>query len=551
MHKPSYYDFSKNAQKVKSMANKLCKVGKNVHKVISELIGLLLIVLALDPILGFLPWWLSTALGVIIISLIVYEYQPRLTKPVWGSFAEKLSVRFTSVVYVCVTLLFLKLEIKGVFEDTPLSFSLILAAIFGSLPIIMVVWGWLFSKQLKEDELVSFWGILVGSQERATRGWKETKSIHKSLIETFDETLWRYLPGAIMTLFLLLTLLLFTVFEYLSVLFAFILLIWLVERVHSFRKKARSSIVSSENVDLQKIVYFLVGQNLFSAKGIFGLICIIVGFLIASIWIFMAFAVFYMNSFLLLIFQQSSSENFFLLVFVLLWASLFAPSGVYQFYFWYVMLKRYGKFVSLWNEKNFSKEINTIALPIWGDISFLISCLLPTFIVIIASIVGHFLIPFIISSSFCVFYSFLLLSSIRRQKHEREIYPEKLYRDNLRIPIALFFTTTSVTLVALVFSFFQFSGGVDIKEYFGPMFLGLLLCSFFYLEDWWRWTESKFRDSLREIFLHWFGVPILLFPPLLIFAFTFPYLKGLIGVSLILLSGVCAYGILIDIKKNR
>jgi len=167
--------------------------------------------------------------------------------------------------------------------------------------------------------------------------------------------------------------------------------------------------------------------------------------------------------------------------------------------------------------------------------------------VIIVSREWHFLIPFIISFSVCGFYSFLLISSIRRQKHEREIYPEKLYRDNLRIPIALFFTTTSVTLLALVFSSFQFSGGVDIKEYFSPMFLGVLLCSLFYLEDWWRWTESKFGDSLREIFLHWFGVPILLFPPLIALAFILSYLKVLIGVSLILLSVVCTYGILIDI----
>ena len=324
------------------MANKLRRVGKSVHKVISNLIGLLLIVLTLNPILGFLPWWLSTALGLITISLIVYEFQPRLTKPVWGSFAEKWSVRLTCVAYVCVTLLFLKLQIKGAFEDTPISFSLILTGIIVSLLIIMVAWGWSFSKQLKEDELVRVWGILLGSQERANRGWKETKSLPKSLTKTFGETLWRYLPGVIMALFLLLTLLLFTAFEYLSVLFAFLLLIWLAGRAYSFRKRAKSSNVPSENVDLQKIIYFFIGQNLFSAKGIFGLICIIVGFLIASIWIFMAFAIFYMNSFFLLIFQQSSLENLFTPFFVLLWASLFAPSGVYQFYFWYVMLKRYG-----------------------------------------------------------------------------------------------------------------------------------------------------------------------------------------------------------------
>ncbi|MCD4768843.1 MAG: hypothetical protein K8R35_01585 [Bacteroidales bacterium] len=190
------------------------------------------------------------------------------------------------------------------------------------------------------------------------------------------------------------------------------------------------------------------------AKQLSGFLCFMIGIIMVALYSMNFFDIF---ADLQLILSEDFDTFIIGLIFSIHGLS-FALAIIFQLYFWYILILRFGNFLDIWiAKKDPSVKIDVPRLPTGGFPIFLINAiligcfldsrislwyLLETIISILQHICGDafsylkLVVVFIFIISLPLFFEIYLLYSTIKNRKEKEKDPSNLYRDNIRIPFA-------------------------------------------------------------------------------------------------------------------
>lgn len=169
---------------------------------------------------------------------------------------------------------------------------------------------------------------------------------------------------------------------------------------------------------------------------------------------------------------------------------LLLPPFIYQFIFWYVMLRRFPSFFYCW--KNGFSRSKSFSLPTGGLYAFIVSC-------VYSYIFFHFfenvsqlreLTFLLLLSVISFFYIGLILHTVKKWRKKEII--EDIYRDNFRIPLAF-----SIQLMSSL-PFYMFSIRYPIPDASFSLYLILHLSLVivylivFFIADWLRFLDNRY-----------------------------------------------------------
>jgi len=213
---------------------------------------------------------------------------------------------------------------------------------------LLLAWpvGLLYKKASKKPIFKQkFWQVLcrcLGSN--AVEEWRKVEQLPpSSLIRNMEEFLWQYTPGLFLTIvFGLMSFLTWFIISTTSKLFAVVLIFWILiylcnkllskHRTKFQRRRMPTEEVKKALLDILKVIKF-------NEKGIYSFLTILVGLAYSCMinYTSLSLLITRLNTFTLFWFQLF----YFLL---LLFEGLLS---VYQFIFWYVIIKRFPSYIML------------------------------------------------------------------------------------------------------------------------------------------------------------------------------------------------------------
>jgi hypothetical protein len=434
---------------------------------------------SVNEIFEFLRQELSIVFSLLVLCVFLYKYQLKITKELYGAFAELRWVRAVITAQAAFGFFVASLGSIG-FNYIIISFyvPLLLGLVFG-YTIRLNVMG--------KPKEVPFWrAIGVAKKVKIDDEWEEIETLPESVIKKFNKFLWWFAPGLFLSFIGSIFSLFFFVFGLYSVYTCMFLLpfgVWLLRNAYlTFRTKRKDHVIPEikKGYGFEKKLLSAVSSIILkSDKGVCELLNVFAGLMFSALFLFIG-----IGSPSIIIPTPDPSEfvknNFILLILYFLFLII---SQAYLFYFWYAIVRRLPDFTNLWQTRDFSGKINTILLPIGGVPLSIVSWF---FIVIFPFLILKLPMPllslFLLSLILC--YSSLIIYSFMR-RGKRETNSKYLYRDNVRIPIISAIPMISIGLLA-----HHLPGGVL------PFFT--FLCSFFiiflyfYLPDWQRFVKSKY-----------------------------------------------------------
>ena len=303
-----------------------------------------------------------------------------------------------------------------------------------------------------------------------------------------------------------------------SILLTILIVIWLTNDIyHVIKKKSLADVIKTmfKGKDIKKEILTPLFSNMtyeVLAKQLAGIITIIVTFFIIALTIFLI--------------QQKSPIRIPILLYV--------PILGYQFYFLYILSKRFNQFLDTWKEYSNevkSKEIDALPLPTGDIFMFTINSM---FIGLLFGPIYRTTRLFFLSLVILSLVNILLLIHYLKSR-ENKSSRKDLYRDNIRIPI--------IFSISLASSFFPF---VTFKAI---ILLIILVTLSFYGNDWTRIIDSKYAESQKKrTILFYLGYSFLF--SLLIFALGqfFGPLAYILGLLMIIF---CVLLCVLDIKHEQ
>lgn len=458
---------------------------------------------------GFLSKDVSIVVAWLILCIFTYEYFPKVTAKLYGDFVRQWWVRGIITVYAFMC--YLSLLLIGVTPCLP-SFLIqycnpdLFIVIFLLLFIFSLPFSAIFRKESamenwKRPPVPLFWEFIDSSSYKE---WDHDMSLKHPYRELSAFT-WSYAPALFLFFLGVLFGFFYSVFTLFSVLLTILIIAWLFNDIYYVIKK-KSPIDEVLNTilkgrDVKEGIY----ASLFSSKTSFkqwcGIICLGVNFFIIASFVFD------MIGHSLLFLKDHSVGNLTVWIPILPYFPIFS----YQFYFLYILSKRFNKFLDVMGEYSKgagSKGVDVAPLPISSIFMFMINL---TFIALLfrfaheilnSGIYLYFAVTeygvnylFTSSTRFLIllfFLSSMILSIINisllihsLKKKKSEVSRKDLYRDNIRIPVITTISTVS----------FCFSHHAPIINGIIAAFMLILL---FYIGDWSRIIRSKYSENLKK-----------------------------------------------------
>ena len=444
----------------------LLPITKKKKRIINEAItGILLPVVTINTFIDFLPRYVAIAFELLILWNLLYEYQPKITRELYGTFAEQRSAR----------LYLMFCAIPG--------YIIVLTPNFGFFLLVMVVTiSFALSFSLNNDYHEVNKGIEVPEQrfykinckffgEDPVKWWERYKNLSDSTSKEIYKLFWWISPGLYLWL---LGIVLFGIFWLISVysqLFTIIVagwvLGWLLNSI-SIKSKWLSEKKPNLERELLDIASFIRSPKKMSSALLF-----FTAFLIPGRYLF-----FFQST------HVTKSPLGYLYLLLLL------PPFLYQFIFWYAMLRRFPSFFYCW--KNGLSRSKSFSLPTGGLYAFIVSCVYSyTFFHFFENVSQLRELTFLLLLSVISFiYIGLILHTIKKWRKKEII--EDICRDNFRIPLAF-----SIQLMSSL-PFYMFSIRYSIPDASFSLYLILHLSLVivylivFFIADWLRFLDNRY-----------------------------------------------------------
>nr|QNO56020.1 hypothetical protein PFDBEHGB_00011 [Methanosarcinales archaeon ANME-1 ERB7] len=498
----------------------ISKIEETIHKnslvqFVDCLIGIFAILVSFNEIFKFLQKELSIVLSLLVLCALLYKYQLKITKELYGTFAESRWVRTVITAQAALGFFFASFSFNYVVICV--SVFLLLGLVFGYAIRLNV---------MEKPKEVPYWrAIGVAKKVNIDEEWEEIESLPESLTKKWHKFLWWFVPGLILSVFGFTFSIFFFVFTLYSTYTGVLLLpfgVWLLRNAYlTIRTKRKDHILPEikKGYGFEEKLLSAVSSITKSDKGLYALLNFLVGLMWSAPFVFIG-----LGSLDITIPDPSAfvTNNFLLLILYLLFLII---SQVYLFYFWYAIARRLPDFINLWQTRDFSKKINTILLPRLGFPISLVSWLLIVFFPFSMLKLPIPLLSFFLLS-LIMFYSILSIFSFIR-KRRRETNPKYLYKDNVRIPIISAIPLISMGLL---------THHLGVLTFFACLCLFFLIILYFYLPDWQRFVISKypshsFKKGILQYHIPFFILLVLILPS---FLAILPF-KEMIFIILILL----------------
>jgi hypothetical protein len=441
-------------------------------KIVDEAItGILLAIVTINVFVVFLPQWIATALGLLILCKLLYEYLPAITRkpyetPEGRIFTKKWWIR----------LLILGFAIPGYFMTFLsqhlylLLFILVVAVFVSGFPL---AYAWNKENKGVPPNQQSFWKVTTN--KTLSKEWEKYKKAPNKL-STFS---WYYTPGIYLSAMGFGFFGIFWLISSCSQIFTLIFIGWLIKqyfyKIHS----------GDESLDIKLLKSLSAFEG--GWKGIFGFVFIFTGFAIPGMWIS-----YLLCDFILLINAINSQYLSHLLI---LFSQL--PSSMYQILFWYAILERFPHFLQYW--KSGLQEEGTPSLPTGQIYAFIGSCIFPFYVIIIPSLLQrvlflklfHYYLIFSVLLIINFAYIGLIVHTLLKWREGKTL--RDAYKDNIKIPLAL----------SAQFMVIFLAGYIVKKSIFNDLSLpfllaGVILIILFFTEDWQNFLEHQYEEGLTN-----------------------------------------------------
>ncbi len=487
------------------MKNKI--VGKAINRI-------LLAVVTINLFVVFLPRWIATILEVLTLGGLLYEYLPAITRKLYetheGTFTEKWWIRLLIVCFA-IPGYFIAFQSQSIVYL--LLFILVVEVLVLGLPL---AYAWNKENKGVPPDQQSFWKAMArGQRKNLAEEWEK----YKKSLNKLSSFCWYYAPGLCLSAMGICFFAIFLLFSWYSQLFTLLSIGYLLANVF-LKFERRNKSIDKELLELPLAIK--------GWKGAFGFMCIFAGFAISGMCISYELANFQYPLYL-------SIVNLFLQL----------PPFLYQFVFWYAILKRFPYFLHCW-QSGFQKD-KTLSLPTGQIYAFVGSCVSPFYIFIAPSMLQRL---FSIRSYYLVFSLWLMISlafialivhTLIKWRGEKAL--EDVHADNVTIPLAVF------AQFMLLFG----AGYVLEKSILNEMSLtslpiGIVLIILFFVDDWEnRWKHRYGEGLISDIF----GILLPVFVILTLVNFiTFVWLQPVFFLELVL-SIIVVSLIILDMGKYR
>ena len=433
-------------------------------KAIDEAInGILLAVVTINAFVDFLPKSVATALGVLILCKILYQYLPAITRKLYetseGTFTEKWWIR----------LLILCFAVPGYFTflsqyDYFVLFILIVAAFTLAFPL---AYAWNKENKDRPPDQQSFWKDMArGQRKNLDEEWEKYKKSPNKL-STFC---WYYAPGLYLSGMGVFFFGIFFLFSLYSQLFTLLSIGYLLANVFP-KFGCRNESIDKELLKLPSVIK--------GWKGAFGFMCIFAGFAFSGTFIFQ--------------YLLHLPPNLLDL--------LGLPPFLYQFVFWYSILRRFPYFLRYWQNGQRDK---TLSLPTGQIYAFIGSCISPFYIFIVSASplfkllyrfhLHQFYYHLLLLLWFLIDFIFVALIAHTIIKWRREKRLEELYLDNVRIPLVLFIQSTFLSFGTAYVIEKSFLSELSLIS----SLLVMVMIILFFIDDWQNFLKHRYGDGLTS-----------------------------------------------------
>jgi len=359
---------------------------------------------------------------------------------------------------------------------------------------LLLAWpvGLLYKKASKKPIFKQkFWQVLcrcLGSN--AVEEWRKVEQLPpSSLIRNMEEFLWQYTPGLFLTIvFGLMSFLTWFIISMTSKLFAVVLIFWILiylcnkllskHRTKFQRRRMPTEEVKKALLDILKVIKF-------NEKGVYSFLTILVGLAYSCLINYTSLSILIarLNTFILFRFQLF----YFLL---LLFEGLLS---VYQFIFWYVIIKRFPSFIMLWTDR--SKIFCVKAVPTGGLASFGLSCILMILLHYIDTLSLYN--PMAVESPILWIFltligSFSVLIILYSVKRWNRKVTKDIDKDNYRIPLATIISSISVSYM------YATPPLPSLNSAILAIYIPLLIVGMFYIPDLRKFLLTRYPKIFRD-----------------------------------------------------
>lgn len=247
---------------------------KMKKKIVDEAItGILLAIVTINVFVFFLPRWVATALGLLILCKLLYEYLPAITRKLYETPEGRI---FTKKWWI--RLLILGLAVPGYFM-TFLSehvylvlYILVVAVVALGFPL---AYAWNKENKGAPPDQQSFWRTQArGQRKNLAEEWEKYKN-YPNKLSTFC---WYYAPGLILSGMGFCTFFIFLLISWYSQLITVVFVGWILGNILArFKWK-------SKKPDIEQALFTSL-STLVGYKGSFGFSCIFTGFAFSGTFI--------------------------------------------------------------------------------------------------------------------------------------------------------------------------------------------------------------------------------------------------------------------------
>lgn len=480
---------------------------------------------------GFLSKDVSIVVAWLILCIFTYEYFPKVTAKLYGDFTSLWWVRGIFTVYASIPILLI-LYCDG------------LDIIFYFWLLLLLPLSFMFSKELLKISDMENWRGLIPRFCELTglatyNGWNCDKSPPHPYVE-ISKFFLAFIPALVLIFYSMVFGIFYIVFTSSSFLLTLFVTIWLFKDIYYAVKKKSPvdsilEVISKEGDIEKKIIHPLFSSKHYT-KQFVGILCISANFALTAFVVGVFGSVF--SSFGSEALSNPTTET---LAYWIIPILLFTPVLSHQFYFLYVIAKRFTRFLDVWTEYpkgNNSKRVDAPPILKGSTLIFTINLIFTIFVPVLWY---HYycksnyffgdikLFYSLLLSSFIIlsFINFLLLVSYRKRKNET--ITKELYKDNMRIPIIL-----AISLITC-FSAISFLDLITYDNIFLGFVVTIISILTFYMDDWERIVKAKYSKNLKKAiianYLYLSIVPLLFFicGQLLGFLAPLAYMCGVIG----------------------
>lgn len=457
------------------MSNQLSII--KMKKIVDEVItGILLAIVTINVFVVFLPPWIATVLGLLILCKILYEYLSAITtrkiygpaEQQWVKLLEKLPVRMFIVCFAALGYFLVKGIVMDIHHTGVMISMVIIIALAVSFPF--AAWS---NAKVKEP----FWN--VKAEVEGNPAFKNLgdyyKNLPDSLTKRIEMSYWWYLPGIFFSALCIFFFGIFFIISIYSRFFTIIFVGWILTNIFTkFKWK-------SKNPDLEKELLSLSLAIKGGAKGLYVYILIFGGFVISG-------------AFILSLFSQFPSTKAVNILYLL----LLSPLCIYQFVFWYAMLMRSPSFIYCW--KNGFSKAKSFSLPAGGLYAFIAGSLYICALFAFANQLRDWKwvlemdFPLIVLSSvMSSVYFVLILYTIKKWRKKETA--DDIRKDNIRLPLAFF-----VQLLPPSVLFYKADPIYNEHPLYIMLFIGVAIVtsSLFFIQDWRNFLTRRYENELTK-----------------------------------------------------